>query len=171
MAVDYWLQRLESNQHNTAYEAVETPFLNSAVTSASILHREHRPYKTDVSIQDTSFCGLGSLETHGAAHRSRTCRSLRFAPDCLLHLPDFSGKSEEESFHGSSLPTSLCYYCTTNFFPVHIIFSDFAKIFGNHVQKFPSVPRISRLSCINWIWLLIANIAPYSISVLLRDFL
>lgn len=83
MAVDFWLQRLESNQHNTAYEAVETPFLNSAVTSASILHREHRPYKTDVSIQDTSFCGLGSLETHGAAHRSRTCRSLRFAPDCL----------------------------------------------------------------------------------------
>lgn len=93
MAVDYWLQRLESNQHITAYEAVETPFLNSAFTSASTLHREHRPYKTDVSIQDTSFCGLGSLETHGAACRGHTCTGLRFAWDCLLHLPDCSGKS------------------------------------------------------------------------------
>lgn len=47
MAVDFWLQRQDSNLHNTAYEAVETPFLNSAVTSASILHREQRPYKAD----------------------------------------------------------------------------------------------------------------------------
>lgn len=31
MAVDFWLQRLESNQHNAGNEPAENPFLNSAI--------------------------------------------------------------------------------------------------------------------------------------------
>ena len=59
MAVDFWLQRLESNHHITAYEAVETPFLNSAVTASSILHRGHHPCKEAMSDTRYQFLRAG----------------------------------------------------------------------------------------------------------------